>query len=275
MTIKYYKVYFARTAVGEDGASLSPGLNALVDQYGQNLPGIEIGNERFQVRDLTLVGSVWKGTFAKLRDDAPNIVSATNQEHELTLDDGDHVIEKCHFLFRLRENLVVWQTNRSAGGLSRFQEYLGRVLGTLVTLPQVMNEGELNRVMAGQLYEVDFAYDRPAHLAGNAPVWNQNAFNMMDRVDAAHAKFLLRAPRKGGLAESAKQMVRQLVHANGTEKIRVRLTDETEPIELFMAPLKGRIQVEMMGRYPAANDVFQALEGAYDLNRENISNIPT
>lgn len=274
MTIKYYKVYFARTAVGEDGSVLAPFLRAAVDRYGENLPAIGIGNERFQMRDLTLVGTVWKGTFAKLRDDAPNIVSAANQEHELTLNDGDHVIEKCHFLFRLRENLIVWQANRSAGGLSRLQEYLSRVLGTLVTLPQVMNEGELNRVMAGQLYEVDFAYDRPANLAGNAPVWNQNAFNMMDRVDAAHAKFLLRAPRKGGLAEAAKQMVRQLLNANGAEKIRVRLTDDSEPIDLFMAPLKGRIQVQMMGRYPAANDVFQALEGAYDLNRENITNIP-
>ena len=274
MTIKYYKVYFARTAVGEDGSVLAPFLRAAVDRYGENLPAIGIGNERFQMRDLTLVGTVWKGTFAKLRDDAPNIVSAANQEHELTLNDGDHVIEKCHFLFRLRENLIVWQANRSAGGLSRLQEYLSRVLGTLVTLPQVMNEGELNRVMAGQLYEVDFAYDRPANLAGNAPVWNQNAFNMMDRVDAAHAKFLLRAPRKGGLAEAAKQMVRQLLNANGAEKIRVRLTDDSEPIDLFMAPLKGRIQVQMMGRYPAANDVFQALEGAYDLNWENITNIP-
>ena len=80
--------------------------------------------------------------------------------------------------------------------------------------------------------------------------------------------------RKGGLAEAAKQMVRQLLNANGAEKIRVRLTDDSEPIDLFMAPLKGRIQVQMMGRYPAANDVFQALEGAYDLNRENITNIP-
>lgn len=50
------------------------------------------------------------------------------------------------------------------------------------------------------------------------------------------------------------------------EKIRVRLTDEADPIELFAAPLKDKIVVEQRGRYPTAADVFSELERAYDRN---------
>lgn len=274
MALKEYKVYFSRTSVGKDGKPLHPHLVDAVKKHKSNLPVIETGGETFQMRDLTLVGTVWQGSFARLRDDAPHVVAANDQEHELSLDDGDRIIEKCYFLLRSSENLLVWQTNRSAGGMSRVQEYLSSLLDEMVVLPPIMNDAELDRVMAGQLYEVDFAYARPPTLTGKTPKWNQSAFDMMAGIDAAHAKFTLRAPRRGGLAESAKQMVKQLMKAQGAERIRVRLTDETDPIELFMAPLKDTIQVELLGRYPAAKHVFSELESAYDRQRINIPRPP-
>lgn len=270
MAFKNFKVYFARTSVGTKGISLTPLLRSAVDKHGPNLPVITVSNELFQFRDLQRVGTVWSGTFGKLRDDAPNIVAANGNEKELDLEEGDHLLEKCHFLYRERENLFIWQANRTAGGFSRVQAYLSELFEMMVALPQIMNDAELEKVLAGQLYEIDFSYDRPMVLPGNSPIWNQAAFEIMDRVDAAHAKFSLRAPRKGGLAEAAKNMVRQLMHAPGTEKVRVRLTDESEPYELFMAPLKDTIRVELQGRYPRAHDVFQELETAYDRQRAYI-----
>ena len=274
MAFKNYKVYFARTSVGREGNTLRTALNTAFADHGPNLPIAEVSNENFQFRDLHKVGTLWTGSFVKLRDDAPHIVSAGDQEEELQLDDGDHIIEKCHFIYRERDNLVIWQANRSAGGLSRAQEYLSRLWETIVTLPHLLNDAELERVLAGQLYEVDFAYARPLTLSGDEPRWNQMAFDMMAGIDAAHAKFMLRAPRRGGLAEAAKNMVRQMLRAQGTEKIRVRLTDESEPYDMFMAPLRDVIRVELRGRYPDARDVFRELESAYDRQRANIPAIP-
>jgi hypothetical protein len=271
VAFKNFKVYFARTSVGKKGISLAPLLRSAVDRHGQNLPAITVSNELFQFRDLQRVGTVWSGTFGKLRDDAPNIVAANGKEEELDLEEGDHLLEKCHFLYRERENLFVWQANRTAGGFSRVQAYLSELFEMMVALPQVMNDAELEKVLAGQLYEIDFSYERPMALPGDAARWNKDAFDMMAGVDAAHAKFSLRAPRRGGLAEAAKHMVRQLVGAPGTEKIRVRLTDESDPYELFMAPLKDSIRVELTGRYPRAHDVFRELESAYDRQHANIS----
>lgn len=266
MLFKPFRVYFARTSVGEDAHPLGTEFDRAFAEHGTNLPVCDLASEKFQVRDLAKVGTVWKGSFVKLRDDAPHVVAADDLEHELELEEGDRIIEKCHFQLRTRGNVLVWQNNRTVGGFSKAESYFSQCLDTTVLLPQVMNDAELERVLQGQLYELDFVYDRPPVRPDAAPQWNQNAFDMMSSVEAAHAKFTLRAPRGGGLAKNSVNVVKQLLRAHGTGKIRVRLTDETDAIELFMAPLKDRISVAMLGRYAVAGSVHEGLEEAYNRN---------
>lgn len=270
MSFKVFKVFFTRTAVGPDGVALWPILVAAIEEHGMNFPVLDLSGEKFQIRDMRKIGAVLRGTFVKLRDDAPHVLAANNQEHELDLEEGDHLIEKCHFLLRERGNVIVWQANRSAGGLTRAQEYLSALFDQVAALPLVMNDAEIDQVLNGNLYELDFAYDRPAAIPGQSPKWNQNAFDMMAGVDAAHAKFILRAPRNGSLSDRIKQMVREVVGAPGTGKVRVKLTEDKELVELFMAPLKDSIRVEMFGRYPAASSVYQELEEAFNRQKEFI-----
>ena len=271
MTFKTFKVFFARTSVGRNGVALSPRLQTAAQEHGQNLPVVNLGGEKYQMRDVHKVGTVWKGAFVKLRDDAPHVVGAADdRERELDLEDGDHLIEKCHFLLRERGNVLIWQVNRSAGVLSRAQEYLSALLDEVVLLPQVMNDAELEQVLNSQLYELDFAYDRPTAIAGQAPRWNQDAFDMMAGIDAAHAKFTLRAPRNGSLSTHIKRMVREVLGTPGTGKVRVKLTEDKELVELFMAPLKDNFRVEMFGRYPTTAAVYQELEAAYERQRHFI-----
>lgn len=274
MKPKTYRVLFASTSVGKDGLPLGPELRSVVAAHGENLPAIPLGGEKFQMRELKRTGTVWQGSFVKLRDDAPHVVAADNKEHELELEDGDHIIEKCYFLLREAQNLVIWQANRSAGGLSRVEDYLSELLGMVVALPPVMNQSELDRVLNGKLYEIDFAYARPPMDANGRAPWDQKSFDMMNSVDAAHAKFTLRAPRGGNLGKAVMDMVKGLVKSPDAEKIRVRLTDEADPIELFMAPLRDKITVEMNGRYPQPKSVFEGLEEAYDRHRAYLAKKP-
>ena len=267
-----YKIYFAHTSFGRAGRhTIAQALHDAHAQSGPHLPAVDLGGgEAFQVRDLQRTGTVWTGVFAKLRHDAPHIINVSNEEREIAMDDGDRIVDKLHFLYRERPDVLVWQVVRQAGGLSRMQQYLSRVFDDYVALTQVMNHAELQRVLDGRLYELSFGYARPQQLAQGAPQWTQNTFDMMANVDAAQAKFMLRAPRGGSLAETAKRMVRQLVDGVGVEKVRVRLTDEHDPIELFMAPLRGSISVQLVGRYPVPAEVYQALEEAYAEHKDDI-----
>jgi len=222
------------------------------------------------MRNLKKGGSVWGGTFVKLRDDAPNIVAANDQEHEINLSEGDHVIEKVHFLLYEKSNVLVWQVNRAVGTFTRAEDYLSALFRAKVVLAYVMNEEKLNDLMNGHLYEIDFAYDRPKVIPRDVPLWSKTAGDMMGNVDAAHAKFTFRAPRKGHLGARAIAVVREILNTQEATKVRVRLTDEVEPIELFMAPLKDTISLVLRGRYPLISEAFSELSEAYDRNKAHI-----
>jgi hypothetical protein len=273
MASKKFKVHFTTTTLGNQAQSIDTALANAVQMYGANLPAKNLDGDEFQFRELVKVGSVWTGVFARLRIDAPHIVDASDREREIDLEAGDRIVDKCHFIYRAASNILIWQVNKTAGGLSKAQAYLSQIFQNYVDLPQIMNEDDIDRVLAGQLYEVTFGYARPESLTEKAPTWNQNAFNMMSDVHAAQAKFMLRAPRGGGLAKSAKQMVKELLGGDGIGKIRVRLTDESDPIELFMAPLHDSVQIAMLGQYPNAREIYVALEAAFDRQKNKISNV--
>lgn len=137
MAKKTYQVRFARPVVGSNGAPLASLLTRLHAQHGEHLPARDFGGDRYQVRDLVKVGTVWKGTFGKLRDDAPHLVNGADEEKELDLEDGDRLLEKCHYLYREQGNLLVWQLNRSSGGMSRFEDYLGALHDEPVLVPLI------------------------------------------------------------------------------------------------------------------------------------------
>jgi hypothetical protein len=176
-------------------------------------------------------------------------------------------LEKCHFLHRELGNLLVWQLNRASGGMSRFEDYMSQLHGEPVLVPPITNEGRIEEIMNRSIYEVSYSFDRPPSLDARSPKWNQDQFNTMKQIDAGFARFDFRAERGGKLSTKVKAMVREALRLQGVEKIRVRLTDESDPIELFAAPLKDKIHVEQFGRYPRAADVFSELEDAYERNR--------
>ena len=271
MTRRKYQVRFAHPLVGKSADALAEPLRAMNAHHGEHLPALDVSGDRYQVRDLKRVGRVWQGTFGKLRDDAPHLVTSADEERELPLDDGDWLLEKCHFLYREVDNLIVWQINRASGGMSRFEDYMSRLLDEPVLVPPITNEGRIEEILSRSIYEVSYSFDRPPSIDSRAPKWSQNQFDTMKRIDAGYAKFDFRAERGGQLSTRVKAMVRQALNLSGFEKIRVRLTDESDPIELFAAPLKDKIFVEQLGKYPRASDVFNELEDAYDRNRSALA----
>lgn len=270
MPFKTFKVNFAVPTVGDPGRPLQRTLADLHNQFGEHWPPADVEGTRYRIRDLAPVGRVWQGTFARLVDDVPHIVDLQDQEHEIDLEPGDHIIDKCHFLYRADINVLVLQVNKAAGGITRLAQYLSHVAALFVDITLVQNIDRLGRVMQGQVYEIDIAFARPGALPPDMDPWSQIAFDMMNDAHAAHARFNLRSPRGGSMAERTKRYIRQLAGGAAVKKLKVRLTEETDLIDVVLAPLKDRIRVEMEGRYPVQRQVYEELEGAYDRNRENL-----
>ncbi|MDP3822872.1 MAG: hypothetical protein Q8R33_15480 [Burkholderiales bacterium] len=217
----------------------------------------------WQIRELIQVGTVWKGVFARLRDDAPHVVDVADTEHELDLDEGDRILDKCYFIYRSTNDVLTWQYNRSVSGLARFQLYLSTVIAQFVELPYIVDTAVLQEVLQRSIHELQFTYSRPLQPEAAAPSWRQGAFDLLRSVHGAVGKFVVRGERSSPLGGGIRQMVRQLVQSNDVNRIRVKLTDEADMIDLFISPIKDRIEVPMDGRYPVATSVFEELEDAY------------
>lgn len=270
MTVKTFKVYFTGTAIGDDGHKLGRRIAALAQQFGANWPRRNLDGDDYQMRDVHHVGTVWQAMFTRLRADAPNVIDDADLEHELDLEPGDMLVDKCFFSYRTRNDVLSWQNSRSVGGLSKLAHYLSEVIEDVVTLPHYNNEARLQEIMGGELYELQFTYNRPAHLDGQRPRWNQGVLDTMADAHAAIGKFTLRAERNQSMGANARRVVRQLMGAGGVSKLKVRLTDESELIDIVMAPVRDRIRVELFPRYPRAASVFQELEDAYERQRHLI-----
>jgi hypothetical protein len=268
---KKFRVYFSNTAYGANGVSIIEPLRVCYDNNGRHLPPVLINDDRYQIRDLAKTSTVWAGAFVKLRSDVPHIIDADNTERQIELADGDSIIEKCYFQYRESSNLIVWQNSKNTGSLSRAAEYMSRIFGGVVTLPQIQNQAELEKVLNGQLYEIEFDYARTHSMPlGGDIEWSQHAMDMMAPIEAAKARFMLRAPRGGSLAARAGQLARAMLGIAGTEKVRVRIRAEDDPIDLFMAPLRDTIELSIEGGYPQKAEALAELEAAYDRNRSFI-----
>lgn len=268
MTSKSYTVFFAKTFFLIDSTEyqLKDKLSLLFEEHKEHLPVVKVEGCIFQVRDLKKVGRVWSGTFGRLRDDAPHIVDIEDREKIIKLDDEERVLDKCYFIYYESTNVLVWQNVRSVGGLSRFGDYFGNLLGVNFIVSYVNKDDELEKIMnGGQVYQMDFSYETQISDIQNPPTWNQKGFDMMKALGAGHGKFSFRAAKNGGLLDAAKQTVRDIFGQPGVSKITVKLTDEANPIELFSAPLKAKIKVDMVNGYPDKEKVFEELNEVYDI----------
>lgn len=265
---KQYTVRFAKTTAGKDGKEhLGHILLEGFKQYKSHFPAKEIagyGSDQYQVRDLTKVGSNWQGVFGKLRDEAPHVVDKNNNETIIPLNAGERLLEKCHFIYKPLKNVLVWQMNTNSGSLNRFSIYLYELLETIININIVMNDADIQSILSRNVYELSFSYARPDSIYQGSPKWNKQTFDMLKDADAAHGKFLFRAARGGSLASSIINTIKSMLGTEGAEKIKVRLTDDMEPIELFLSPVKDKISVELTNGYPSARDVYVELESAYD-----------
>lgn len=273
MTTKKFQVRFSNSAIGSEADSLQrlrDVLFPLLERYGPNLPTIQLESDHFQVRGLVRAGTVWQGSFARLRDDAPLIVDNHDNEHLIEMEDGDRILDKCFFLYREGVDVLVYQFCQTVGGLTRFSNYWSRLLDTYVELAVAVDTEKLDELLEHGIYEVDFTYARPPVAADLPPSWNQKAFDLLKSVHGAQGSFVLRAPRNGALGGSVRNMIRWLAAGGEVKRAKIRLTDEKDPVDLFMSPVKDKISVPMAGRYPDQRATFEQLEEAYDRQAHRI-----
>ncbi len=277
MTTKGFSVSFYVATVRHNGnrLGLETVLGELLDQNAP--PVLEREDDFLVVKDLESWnnGRNFKGVFGKIRmRDLPHKADRRGHEEDIRLGRDEGLIEKNHFIFTARRQLLIYQENFHGSFASSMANYLTRFSRRTVSFGPVLNPGAMARLMrAGtEVRKLDLSVARPR----NPEMFPRDNFSrevlqLMASGDAATISIHMSAngpgQRGNRLSNRVRRAMKDLVEGDHARKAYVEVeSDEgrTFPIDLLVDRIRVRKEVEMdgRGRYPVTDRMYEALEGA-------------
>lgn len=279
MLTKSYKVRFYQGSSASATISVSDVFSKLAEykKTHNNPPIIDLSGSKYELRDFVDInnGNVFKGVLAILRDDAPNIRQAQGSESTLKLDDGDSIIEKNYFLYFKEKQLLVWQVNGRASHVSRLGNYLGTSAGFSISFNDILSYDSITKLDSGKVRQLEFTIARPRNKnLFEADDWTESAIGVMSDAGATvmTSKLSIRGQGKG-LSENLKNSIRHLLGLDEIRKLKVKLSDEVEPIDLLGDRISETAIVEMNGLYPISDKMYSELDKAKGRQQDNLNKI--
>ena len=269
MADKSYRVHYFQTTVGDSHLKFRDTLTALHPQGHtgvlKNLGVKEILGRKCQLREFGKLPNspLWAGVFCLLREDAPNKIDLADKEQSLDLDPGDRLVEKCHFLYDLKADILVWQLNVQACWPGKVSMYLGELLNQKVELLSILDAESLKRLLTGDIKTFELKVARPAAVPNATPTWNQDAFDLMRSVDGANIKINVSA----GTGHLKKVTVANILgwarSSEYTKTLKVQMEGDREVIDLLANRITGFVITKLVGHYPEKSAVISALRENY------------
>lgn len=277
--VKTYRVRFFRLAVydreGERlGAHAAGAVVANALTATNPLPQIcLVPGYDHQAREISFATpDRLEGCFAKLRPDAPHIVRG-NTEQRIQLLPGDKVVDKSYLIFFPRVSLLAFQMNRDGGSITRFFEYLNRLLpnGQIAIREDIIQPGAMDRLEEHQLKWFDVAFVRPRNVANANPNdWTSRTISGLGGVNAGRIKLRVSAPRGDDLGGGVAPFLQGLFRLGEPVGLKAKFEDIESPVDLLAEVVQGDIQVALNNGYPHPAAVLQAIMECYIQQRDRL-----
>lgn len=269
---KAFTIGFYIGTVGVDGdtAKISDLLSQMTST-GTG-PAIALGTHHYNVRNLSTYnnGTSYSGVFAKLRsDDVPHIGKSLGDEREIDLGDDEGLIEKNHFIYYRKNELMIYQSNGHGSTISVFEKYFTHIGGEAVSFNPVLKFDAIQRMMIADLEprQIELSIARPTNpeLYPNDD-WSKSTFELMNGVGGARMYMRISAPGRGAskehLIDRVKYAASALVESGCAKVARITMDGMEHPIDLITDRLQARVEVEMNGRYPNTQSIFSQMRQA-------------
>lgn len=226
-----------------------------------------------ELRELTMHPGVVTGCLGLLRPDAPHIRLIDGGERQVAVNPGERFLEKNYFIYHKAGRVISWQYNLAANHINNLGLVLSAISGNEHAVScHVLLIDDFGFDDNAQIHLVDFRVRSPKTRAQQEDVerlnpndWSVNPFKIMSDTDSKSCSIVLTTGRDhSSLSGNVKSMVRSLLDSSQTRRLRVKMTDVEEPIDLLAKRVKRRIEVEMNGMYPNAQSAWQQLQAAKD-----------
>lgn len=265
-TEKRYKVRFY-TGFSEDGApKISEILQDIYTKFLNKTPLPHIKNEgkAYELRNFISLnnGASFKGVLATVRDDAPNIRKSDGKEEKIKLEKDEGVMEKNHFLYFKKNELLIWQQNTNASFVGKFSFYLSSICKKTVSFDDILTAESWKKLESGDIRKFEFKVSRPKSDVEIKPTdWSQKSFDLMNGLNANNITITTAARRGETLKAPAKAIIKNLLHSAEIKTLKVT-PEGQEPIDLLADRISTNISVKMEGKYPILDDIFNKLDVA-------------
>lgn len=265
----YTAEFYVISEEGKRDGTLFENLLRSSEQNGYT-PALELTpgeDEKHQFRSIKSHGNgrVWSGIFGRCRfNETPEQGTEDGLEEDVELKPGHGLVEKNHFLFFPKNNLLVYQRNRNASSHSRLQHYLNLPNFKSVALEPILTSDSYQRLLdGGEVRMVEFSFKPPKDLSLFQGTTVQKAIDIASATGGANVKVRISAGRGQGVLHDVKDALVQLARFGFASVARVKLEDEIQPIDLIADRVKASFSVslETNGR-PTSAAVYKGLEEA-------------
>ncbi|HDY98752.1 MAG TPA: hypothetical protein ENH72_09695 [Pseudomonas sabulinigri] len=258
MTTKHYTIRYYRIQAHRDGKEYD--LSLLFDGIVQKsiitraLSLLDQGSD-YQLRGVSLKDGKYSGHLVRFRDDRP-IAGSRNHDEEkpVELAEGEEVIDKNHFAFYKKGSAFVlaYQSTMEGGSAQALGRYLAGIADrqTTIMVADLVTEETLDALLQGKRVQyVEFKVAKPTakkYMPDPEDTWTQQAIEFMDNSGATRfqAKVVTYSPKKGLLTDIVPKL-RLLAESKQTKKLKIKVSDQSDPIDLFADRIKDKISVEM------------------------------
>ncbi|WP_395701242.1 DUF6731 family protein [Aquabacterium sp.] len=240
---------------------------------------LEAGEEeKYQIRSVQRMpggGQAFKAVFGRCRfGERPVQGAEDGKEEDVELKPGHGLVEKNHFLFFGRRNLVVYQRNPGGSHYSRFQRYLRQVTHRNVTLAPILTSDAYERVLSGGDARIlDISFQQPRDPTFYADTTTADAIALVKKVGALNCRMRFSVGRTRARLMGKMKDAAVILARHGLARVaRVTLEDEKEPIDLIADRIIETISVRLQdnGR-PDPEDLYAALNEAMDKRRDDLA----
>lgn len=272
-----YLIRFYEATLFENGKDikLSRLLKALIKQNRPLPTRALIENKSdYQVRNLTSHdnGKEIRGYFVRFRQDIPLSGTRTTLiEKPIALEDGHDILEKNYFTLFIGDNyeVIAFQQTLEGGSISGLARYFSAIAGEnrFAFFNDILTSESLDELLSGTLIKhVDFRIAKPRS-ARYAPdpedTWTQHGMAFMAETGATsfQAKLSIKSPTRG-MFSAIKNPIKQLLASQQTRKLKVKLSDHADPIDLFADRVKARIDIDLKKGQPDPEQVYNSIWAA-------------
>jgi len=244
-----------------------------------------IRGKTLELRGIEETNYGYRGVIGKYRTAVlPHAAIPGGAERELDLHKDEHLIEKAFFKYFSDYSLLILQRNRFALNSHLFSNYLS-VNGYATSLNPIIEAADLQRLINNEvnLRSLSLSVARPTNPDLFIDIehdFNNSIVSSLNSSNAAIINLQLRGngrsndPEERFLSLNLKQALIELKNRFNLKKADIQLEENgiTHPLDLVTDRLSYYTDIEMLGRYPLAQDMWGSLMEAREEKEQELQN---